>query len=218
MLDCRRYTGWGTCHHSTRPDWQASASLALALGAGDLPTSAAAWLERIAAETPGYQGLTYQAMAEVREQWPLVGGEDLYFGGTSYENRQGLGVALPSEIELGGSKDVDWPSPPPVPTGTGLLIVPVHRLYDRGTTVLPSRVLDPRRASLKLALNPADAAQVGALEGSSASLSWDGRVVTCEVALDATVPPGVALVPRSAGAALVAPVRGRLGAAQPETA
>ena len=28
------------------------------------------------------------------EQWPIVGRGDMYYGGTTYENKQGLGVHL----------------------------------------------------------------------------------------------------------------------------
>ena len=49
---------------------------------------------QICAETPGYADLTYQKLAEVSEQWPIMGREDLYYGGTGYENKQGLGVQL----------------------------------------------------------------------------------------------------------------------------
>ena len=36
-----------------------------------------------------------QKLAEVVEQWPIIGREDLYYGGTGYKNSQGLGVQLP---------------------------------------------------------------------------------------------------------------------------
>ena len=205
---------WG----EARPDWSISSSLAAGLGAKDLPTSAAAWLERIAEVVPAYHDLSYQALARVEEQWPLVGGDDLYFGGTAYENRQGLGVALASEVERGGSKDVDWPMSPPPQPGPGILAVPVHRLYDRGTTLLPSRVLDPRRVSLYIALNPSDATAIGVGDGEAVSLAWDGQSQTALAVIDPSVPQGAALIPRSAGATLSMPTRVTLLASQPEAA
>ncbi len=51
-------------------------------------------MEEISANIPDYADVTYQKLAEVTEQWPIIGREDLYYGGTSYENRQGLGVQL----------------------------------------------------------------------------------------------------------------------------
>ena len=33
-------------------------------------------------------------LAEVRPQFPIVGRGDLYYGGTTYENTQGMGSSL----------------------------------------------------------------------------------------------------------------------------
>ena len=33
-------------------------------------------------------------LAEVKPQWPIVGRGDIYYGGTTYENTQGLGAHL----------------------------------------------------------------------------------------------------------------------------
>ena len=49
---------------------------------------------QLAKETAGYEGLSYQKLAEVTEQWPIIGRDDLYYGGTGYKNDQGLGVQL----------------------------------------------------------------------------------------------------------------------------
>ena len=38
--------------------------------------------------------LSYLKLAEVVEQCPIVGRADMYYGGTTYENKQGLGVQL----------------------------------------------------------------------------------------------------------------------------
>ena len=32
------------------------------------------------------------------DQWPIVGRGDLYYGGTTYENKQGLGVHLTLQL------------------------------------------------------------------------------------------------------------------------
>ena len=52
-------------------------------------------LLQAAAEVPAYAGMNYQKLADTHEQWPIVGRKDLYYGGTTYDNDQGLGVQLP---------------------------------------------------------------------------------------------------------------------------
>ena len=48
----------------------------------------------MAAQLADYASVSYQAMAEVTEQYPIIGRSDLYFGGTGYENKLGMGVQL----------------------------------------------------------------------------------------------------------------------------
>jgi NADH-quinone oxidoreductase subunit G len=201
----------------TRPDWWIAGALGRLLGAPEPPVSPAECQEQIAGAVPAYRQITYASLAEVQEQWPLVGGEDLYFGGTAYANRQGLGVKRPSGLESGLSMSVSWPAPPSAVPGSGLLFVPVYRLYDRGTTILPSTLLEPRRGRSQVELNPADAQAMGIADGSRVTFEWDHRTETAEAAVVAAVPAGVALVPRSSGVSLPVPVRGRLRVAGPES-
>jgi anaerobic selenocysteine-containing dehydrogenase len=106
--------------------------------------------------------------------------------------------------------DLRWPEPAAPARGDGMLFVPVHRLYDRGTTLLPSRLLEPRRAPQHVQLNPADARSAGVAAGALVTVEWDGRVETVEAALVDSVPQGVALVPRSSALSLQKPARGRI--------
>jgi NADH-quinone oxidoreductase subunit G len=194
----------------TRPDWWIAGEIGGRLGAPSAPASAADALETIAAAVPAYAGITYAALAETVEQWPVVGGEDLYFGGTAYANRQGLGVKRSTGIELGRSMETAWPDRPAAAVETGLLFVPVHRLYDRGTTVLPSMLLEPHLTRQQVEMNAAAAQAVGVVENGRVTLQWDGRNATAEVGVRSDVPDGVVLVPHSSGLALQTPARGTI--------
>ncbi|MEZ0397163.1 MAG: NADH-quinone oxidoreductase subunit NuoG [Anaerolineales bacterium] len=78
----------------TRPDFAIAASVAAAAGLEVEGRSALLVMDKIAAAVPAFAGISYGKLAEVTEQWPIVGRGDLYYGGTTYENRQGLGVHL----------------------------------------------------------------------------------------------------------------------------
>jgi NADH-quinone oxidoreductase subunit G len=78
----------------TKADYAITALVAAAAGLEVEGRSAALVMEKIAATLPAFAGISYGKLAEVREQWPIVGRGDLYYGGTTYENRQGLGVHL----------------------------------------------------------------------------------------------------------------------------
>ncbi len=190
----------------TRPTGEARADIEIAshigarLGIELQGRSASLVFPQVAAATPAYNGVTYPQLAKVHEQWPVVGRDDLYYGGTGYCNKQGLGVQL---APTGG----DLPTrvtPATLPAGK-LIAIPVTRLLDRGTMLQPSLVLEPRLTSPFIALNPADAEAQKATEGMTVNLTLAGDTTPAVVIIDPQVQPGYAWVPRSCGLPLVEP-------------
>lgn len=184
------------------PDWKIVANLAHRLEV-DLEDKAAPLVfERIAATVPDYLGLSYDDLAAVEPQWPEVGGADLYFGGTAYANKQGLGVQL---APRGAGRPLKWKAPPRASAGKDLLLTPVTVLYDRGSALRHSRLLEGRIAPLQLILHPDEIERLGLSEAGEVEISWDGRSERLKFAASTDVPPGSALVPRGAGLALSDP-------------
>jgi NADH-quinone oxidoreductase subunit G len=78
----------------TLPDYAITAAIAREIGIDMEDSSPAVLMDRIAARMPAFAGISYGKLAEVTEQWPIIGRSDVYYGGTSYQNSQGLGVHL----------------------------------------------------------------------------------------------------------------------------
>jgi len=78
----------------TKADFAITAEIGKELGIELEGRSASLVMDKIAAQVPAFAGISYGKLAEVSEQWPLVGRGDLYYGGAAYENKQGLGVQL----------------------------------------------------------------------------------------------------------------------------
>ncbi len=182
-----------------RPDFQIAAEVGAKVGV-KLPMPASLVFAEMARDVPAYAGLTYSELAQVEAQWPDVGGVDLYYGGASYENQQGLGVQLKSGAERGE----------PVAAGKvethaaqreGLTLVPIIVLYDRGATFVRSLLMHPRLPGPYVDLHSADAAQLGVRNGERVTLSVNGTTtnVTARVAERDRAPQGVALMPESLG-------------------
>jgi len=192
-----------------RPDFAIAAQIGERLEIELEGRAASLVMERIAWEVPDYADLNYDRLAEVRDQWPLVGSRyDRYYGGKAYQNAQGLGVQLQPAAQRGEEVPLAWLEPPearPVPEG-GFLAVPITRLYDRGRTLLPSRVLDPRLTEPYVVLHPDDAARLGVGPDGMVALRLNGTTQRVAVCLEAGLPGGVVLVPRSLGLAVAAPV------------
>jgi len=126
----------------TLPDFAITARLAQRLGFDLEGRIAMRVMERLAAEVRDYAGVTYRKVSEVSEQWPIIGRQDLYYGGTSYENSQGLGFSsnLPHSVASRSPLDGRSPLFRFQALTSDLVAVPVTRLYDRGQTVLPSKI------------------------------------------------------------------------------
>lgn len=159
-------------------------------------------MDRIAAQVPDYAGVSYLKLAEVSEQWPVVHREDLFYGGTSYENKQGLGVQLQPAAQRGELAPLGWEKPAEplhVPQGQ-LLAAPTTCLYDRGLTVQLTTLLHPLIPQPYVALHPATAAALGLNESAQAQVSLaNGSSAEVDVRLDASLPENLLLVPRSLG-------------------
>ncbi len=183
-----------------KPDFQIAGEIGARAGVS-VPKHAAQVLLEIAANVPAYAGLTYPKLAEVVEQFPDVGGRDLYYGGTAYTNKQGLGVQTPTAAERGEAVAAGKAAAPAPAEGEGLLLVPTSVLYDRGTTLRPSTVLHSHLPQPYVELNSADAARLGIQDGDTVQVALNGTQATVTARVDGRAPEGVALMPESLGAA-----------------
>jgi NADH-quinone oxidoreductase subunit G len=192
----------GVVRNEYRPDYVITASIAQQAGV-KLEALPLRIFSQLASRLPAFNGLTYRALAEVTEQWPIVSREDLYYGGTSYANSQGLGVhlSLPTQVPT-----LTWPqlSELSFPEGS-LLAVPVNLLYDRGQTLYHSTLLHQRIPPANIRLNPADAQRLGLVQGAKVRFTLDSTQLEGEVLISEEVPASVALVPRSFGLPVAEP-------------
>jgi NADH-quinone oxidoreductase subunit G len=180
-----------------RPDFQIAAEIGERAGISVPKSASLAFLE-IAKNIPAYASLNYDELAKVEKQWPDVGGPDLYYGGTSYANEQGLGVPLESGAERGeavASYNVEVPTD----QADGLSLVPTTLLYDRGTTFVRSVLMHPRIPAPHVEINSADAARLGVQDGEAVKVSVNGSTEEVTARVDGRAPEGVVLMPQSLG-------------------
>jgi NADH-quinone oxidoreductase subunit G len=183
-------------------DFTIPARLAARLGFDLEGNQAGRVMERIAAQVPDYAGVSYLKLAEVTEQWPIVHREDLFYGGTSYENTQGLGVQLQPAAQRGEQTPLGWvkPGEPLQPEDGQLLAAPTTRLYDRGLTVRLTTLLRPLIPDSFAALHPTTAAALGFETDALVRLNLSGGAsAEVQIKLDESLPEKVLLVPRSMG-------------------
>ena len=162
---------------------------------------------RVAGSVKGYDGISYTSLSQVEEQYPIVGRGDLYYGGTTYENSQGLGVQLTPGVLRGEPLPLGWQDLPVTQmAGDGLLAVPVTRLYDRGQTLMPSGLLHQRIPQPYVAINPADGKSFRIPDGATVEVRSPNSISLVMLKRDPGVPQGTLLVPRSLGVPINGPV------------
>lgn len=189
-----------------KPDFGITAEVAERLGLALEKSIAARVMLRIAEEIADYEGIDYQQLAQVEEQWPIIGRDDVYYGGTTYDNQQGLGVQLQPAAQRGEAVSLTFPQPGEVELPDGLFAVPITKLYDRGNTVTPSAVLQPRLPQPYVVFHPEDAQRLGVAAGAEVRISLNGSTKTVTAQVDGSMPSGVVLVPRSLGLPILGPV------------
>ncbi len=190
------------------PDYAIAAEIGKRLGIELEERSAGQIMHKIAETVPAYFGFNYENLAEYTEQWPIVGRQDLYFGGTTYDNRQGLGIQLGPE-HLPGLPlhlDVFQPLSETIKPSEGeLVVVPVTRLFDRGQTMLSSALIQDRLAKAELWLHPQTAGSLGLADLAQVDFTLNGLTTPVNIHLDANLPTGVGLLPRSVGLPISGP-------------
>jgi NADH-quinone oxidoreductase subunit G len=167
---------------------------------------AAAVFLQIAAEVGAFSGLSYQKLSQVHEQWPIVGRSDLYYGGTTYENSQGLGVQL--RLVDAGSLSLSWPQVTDFKLPKlGAIAFPITRLYDCGSTLRVAEVLEQRTGEPFLVISPEEAARLKVSDGGIVRVTFSetGQSAVVQARPDERLPERVVLAPRSFGLPLSGP-------------
>ena len=191
-----------------KADFSITSQIARHMGVVLEGTSVSAVFDILSESVKSFEGLNYAKLAEVKPQWPIVGRGDVYYGGTTYENTKGLGVQLSAAAMRGEKLSIPKVQKEAVarPKENELLAVPVTKLYDRGTTVLPAELLHERIGDASVVLHPDAAKDLGVEEGQTVNVSFNGVNGEAVVKLDDTISVGVALIPRSMGLAIREPV------------
>jgi NADH-quinone oxidoreductase subunit G len=196
-----------------RPDFAITAQIARQMGLILEGTSASVVFDLMGArEGSAFARLNYARLADVHEQWPIVGRGDVYYGGTTYENKHGLGVQLFTSAQQGKKVRLPRVRRPAVirPKEKQLLAVPITRLYDQARTVSSAPLLGKRIGEPYVRLHPSAAERFGFTDGQHVSIGLDGTNEQVLLKIDSTVAAGVALVPRSMGLPIRAPTPIRL--------
>lgn len=193
----RFYTAQGPVGQAL-PAWKLFGSLRQAMGMTHLKASAAAVMLELSKNVAAFEGMSYRALAQVKRQFPDVGGRDQYYGGTAYANDGGLGIQIPSVADSDKKlKPVAISAPECVAAAEGeLLIMPVTRLYNRQRNFRPSLLLEPRILAASATMNPADAQALGIIQNEVIEIKAGESTVRVRADISDGIAAGVVAFPR----------------------
>lgn len=175
----RFYTAQGSLGDSVAL-WDIAARLNERLGGSRAKLSAAAVMLEITNNLPAFDGMRYKELARVERQFPDVGGTDMYYGGTAYQNKGGLGLQIASDADNGTAPvaAVATASSPATSSAGTLPIVPITRLYTRSILMRQSALIEARVAAPFVGLHPTTASTLNISDGSPVTVSFAGGSVT----------------------------------------
>lgn len=124
----------------------------------------------------------------------------MYYGGTAYENTQGLGAQL--ALAQNGASLLSWPQAADFKLPKlGGIAFPITRLYDRGATLMHSQLLHKRIGEPYIVLGEQEANRLKISQGGFVRLTFteSQQSVVVQVKVDKNLPERVVLAPRSFG-------------------
>ncbi len=183
-----------------KADFEVTQAIAKEMGFTGLELTPAQLFEDLAASEPVFSGTTYADMAQTHEQWPLTGRADAYFSGTTVENKDGLGVTLPLQLNAAQPVPVKFSSLKQ--PGGAWLALPITKLYDQGVTLKTSVILAQRIGDRAFTLNAEDAEKLAVKAGDAIEVNLDGVSYTGKIDVLEGQPQGTLLVRRSMGVPL----------------
>lgn len=178
----------------SRPDWMIVGQIIEKINGDKAPFAASLiFAKEIAKGVRAYKGMDYRTLAEVEVQYPMIGGDDVYYGGTSYKNEAGLGQQWAASSEARGkAKTFDVPSS--ASTSDGLNIVFTPASYTPGTLVNRSEFVQPRVAPPTVFINKEDAGSLRVGDGDDVIVRIKGESRKAKASVNGYAQQGVVLL------------------------
>lgn len=180
----------------TLPAWKVFAHIGALILGGERPRISPALVMRdITQHVLRYAEMGYTNLARVKEQFPLIGGEDVYYGGTAYANTGGLGVQWATNAEKEKYSLAMRPVDTHVDKVDGLRGVPIRVLYNREVLFALSTVMHGRVPSPYVVLSSDEAAARGIHDGDQVAVSTDSLRIAAAARVDEAISSGIVLLP-----------------------
>lgn len=187
----------------SKPDWAIIAEIARRMGADWGYKNSEQVMDEVARSVPLYASMTYTALAQNIKMPRAAYGQgnpsdqatEIAMG--ELENiSSGLQWKSAAESDASAKFELVWREPSrQSPAASRQYFLAVSRsLYDRGTCVSRSKIVQSRVPQANIEINSLDAEELNIADGARVLLSFDSRVIDLIAQVDGRVPPGTVLV------------------------
>jgi NADH-quinone oxidoreductase subunit G len=175
----------------SRPDWRIVALLANELDASWNYSGAGSVFAEIAAKVAAFAGMSYAKLSGklIRTRSHFL------YEGTSFESAGGQGQVYPSAAENAETKFALAFHEPAVPEDGGMTLVGARVLYDAGTLISETSLLQKVTPASYADLNRADAERLNVQDGDTVRLTSAHGSVDVAARVDGRAPAGVIVAP-----------------------
>lgn len=207
----------------SKADWWIVTEIAKRLGGGWKYTRSAEVMDEIAATVPLYKGMTYAVLSEnVKMPRPAYGQgnpsdqpTEIAMGEleNSSSGKMWLSVA---ESDANAKFELMWNEPARPTTaprdGRRKTLAVSRAMYDRGTLVSKTAIVQPRVPAPFVEINSHDAEQIGidAERGARVRISFDSRTIELSASVDGHIPPDAVLIPNNLDGTAALPMGARV--------
>lgn len=200
-----------TAPGTSKPDWEIIQNVANtfieALAAQQEPPEQSAWdyltvgdiASEIAEQVPGYRGITYSALALTGQlgNWGRHSTEMFYYDGTSYLNKEGVGMQYPSWVEASSASFSVQPldAETPVADERYPFVLLVQQVLYNGDPLLRDSLLLAHVPHPYVVLNPNDAQAAAITTGDRVEVASVAGALEFVARVSLEIPAGSVLVP-----------------------
>lgn len=146
----------------------------------------------------------FAKMLTTKEQWPVIGDEDAYYGGTASRNTFGLGIHLHLVAGRGVPARSAVPAKIKIKNGD-YLALPITSLYDHGQLMALTPLLMKRVPQETVVIHPKDAEKLALADKNVVTIKIADREYPAVIKISSDHPENVILVTRSSGIPLSTP-------------
>lgn len=178
----------------SRPDWKIFGGIINRITQEKEPFATSLIFKALTTSVSTYADISYRTLAESIDQFPKVGGDDLYYGGTSYENNAGTGQVWATTSETTQPSRFVVPGISKATKTEHPITIAIPASYELDNLTRHTALIQDRITPPTVHVNAQDATEWKVSDGQQVSVEVNGINQTAHAHVNGVAPSGTMLV------------------------